>query len=42
VVRLVERELQAFQSFKHFQALTELVVAVGKQGGGWRKRLGRR
>lgn len=39
VVRLVEKELQAFQSFKHFQSLTELVVAVGKQSGGWRKRL---
>ena len=33
------KELQAFQSFKQFQAITELVVAVGKQSGGWRKRL---
>ncbi|WP_201245726.1 four helix bundle protein [Halochromatium salexigens] len=30
------KELQAFQSFKHFQAISELVVAVGKQSGGWR------
>ena len=33
------KELHAFQSFKQFQALTELVVTVGKQSGGWRKRL---
>jgi hypothetical protein len=33
------KELEVFQSFKEFQAIAELAVAVGKQSGGWRKRL---
>ena len=33
------KELEAFKSFKEFQAIAELAVAVGKQSGGWRKRL---
>lgn len=33
------KELQAFQGFGQFQAVAELAVAVGKQSGGWRKRL---
>jgi hypothetical protein len=35
------KELQAFKSFNQFQAIAELAVAVGKQSGGWRKRLQR-
>ncbi len=33
------KELEAFRSFQEFQAVAELAVAVGKQSGGWRKRL---
>ncbi|WP_295401492.1 four helix bundle protein [uncultured Thiocystis sp.] len=33
------KELQAFQGFGQFQVIAELAVAVGKQSGGWRKRL---
>jgi len=33
------KELQAFESFQQFQSIAELAVAVGKQSGGWRKRL---
>ena len=33
------KELQAFQSFKQFQGIAGLAVAVGKQSGGWHKRL---
>ena len=33
------KELKAFASFTEFQAIAELAVAVGKQSGGWRKRL---
>lgn len=32
-------ELQAFQSFKQFQAITDLAVVVGKQSGSLRNRL---
>lgn len=35
------KELAVFQSFSEFQAITELTVAVGRQSGGWRKRLRR-
>jgi len=31
------KELQAFASFAEFARIAELVVAVGKQSGGWRK-----
>ena len=30
------KELEAFKSFKEFQTVTELAVAVGKHSGGWR------
>jgi hypothetical protein len=33
------KELKAFASFSEFQAIAELAVVVGKQSGGWRKRL---
>ena len=33
------KELRAFRSFNQFQSIAELSVAVGKQSGGWRKRL---
>jgi len=32
------KELRAFASFKQFQSVAELSVAVGKQSGGWWKR----
>ena len=35
------KELQAFRSFNEFQAIAELAVDLGKQSGGWRKRLQR-
>ncbi|CAK0750022.1 Four helix bundle protein [Gammaproteobacteria bacterium] len=31
------KELEAFASFAEFARVAELSVAVGKQGGGWRK-----
>ncbi len=33
------KELQALQNFAHFQQLTELAVSVGKQSGGWYRRV---
>jgi len=33
------KELQAFRHFKEFQNIAELAVQVGRQSGGWRKRL---
>ena len=33
------KELECFRSFAEFQAIAELAVVVGKQSGGWRKRL---
>mgnify|MGYP003964623867 FL=1 len=33
------KELQVFSSFTQFQTLSELAVAVGRQSGGWAKRL---
>ncbi len=33
------KELEAFASFAEFQVIAELAVTVGKQSGGWRKRL---
>lgn len=35
------KELEAFRSFKEFQAIAKLAVAVGKQSVGWHKRLAR-
>ena len=33
------KELKAFRHFKEFQAIAELSVVVGKQSGGWRRRM---
>ena len=33
------KELQAFRHFREFQQIVELAVSVGRQSGGWRKRL---
>lgn len=33
------KELRAFRHFKEFQTITELVVGIGKQSGGWRRRV---
>ncbi len=33
------KELKAFNSFKQFQTIVELVVGIGKQCGGWRRKL---
>ncbi len=38
LVRLA-KELEASRHFKEFQTVAELAVAVGKQSGGWHKRL---
>lgn len=35
------KELSAFRNFQEFQTIVELAVSVGRQGGGWRKRLRR-
>ena len=35
------KELAAFRNFQEFQTIVELAVSVGRQGGGWRKRLRR-
>ena len=34
------KELRVFSSFREFQDLAELAVQLGKQSGGWRRRLG--
>jgi len=36
------KEIQAFASFAQFQPLVELAVGLGKQSGGWRRRLAAR
>ena len=36
------KEIQAFASFVQFQSLAELAVGLGKQSGGWRRRLAAR
>ena len=33
------KELQAFQNFSQFQRVSELAVAIGKQGGAWCRKL---
>lgn len=33
------KELRAFRHFQEFQAIAELAVAVGRQSGGWQRRL---
>ena len=33
------KEIRAFAGFGQFQQLAELAVALGKQSGGWRRRL---
>ncbi|HPH69832.1 MAG TPA: four helix bundle protein [Kofleriaceae bacterium] len=33
------KTVRAFASFAHFQRMAELAVAIGKQSGGWWKRL---
>ena len=35
----VGKEVHAFTGFSQFQQLAELAVALGKQSGGWRRRL---
>jgi len=34
------KELHVFRHFKEFQAIAELAVMVGRQSGGWRRRVG--
>ena len=36
------KEVRAFAGFGQFQQLTELAVGLGKQSGGWRRRLAAR
>jgi len=33
------KEVKAFQSFRQFEEISKLAVAVGRQGGAWHKRL---
>ena len=33
------KEVKAFASFKQFQEAAELAVSIGKQRGGWLKRI---
>jgi len=33
------KELAAFRNFKEFEAIATMTVAVGKQSGGWKRRL---
>jgi hypothetical protein len=33
------KELEAFRRFDEFEAIARLAVAVGRQSGGWRRRL---
>ena len=36
------KEIKAFQNFRQFQVVSELVVAIGKQGGAWCRQLTQR
>lgn len=36
------KELRAFRHFKEFQDIAELAVQLGRQSGGWRRRLAER
>jgi hypothetical protein len=33
------KEVKAFQSFRQFEEISKLAVAVGRQGGAWHRRL---
>ena len=37
----LSKELKAFRNFQEFQTIAELAVGVGKQSGGWRRKLQR-
>ncbi len=36
------KEIKAFKNFRQFQVISELAVAIGKQGGAWSRQLTRR
>lgn len=42
VIIQLAKELKAFNNFRQFQIVSELAVAIGKQGGAWSRQLARR
>lgn len=42
VTIMLAKELKAFRNFRQFQLVSELAVAIGKQGGAWHRQLARR